>query len=74
MSITKKEEFYLDPFEFIDKPRRVFMGLEVLAKRNQEKYPAKEKKLVLEIIEEAKKDFYAVTLPKFEKKIQSLTK
>ena len=67
----QKIEFYLDPFEFLNKPRRIFMGLELLVDIDRE-HSEEEHELVLKIIEEAKNDFYNVTLPKFEEKINKI--
>ncbi len=74
MTFQEKIEFYLDPMEFINKPRRVFMGLEYKLEdvEYQEIYSKKAINLAKQIIQEAQKDFYKHTLPKFEKKIHSL--
>lgn len=66
-------KFYLDPLEFLNKPRRVFMGLEyLLEKKKDEVESTEELELIKEIIREAQSDFYKITLPKFEKKINKL--
>lgn len=67
--LTKQKteiEFYLDPMEFINKPRRVFMGL--IMKLEICEGTKKEKMLCKRIIKEAEKDFYIYTLPKFKLK------
>jgi hypothetical protein len=72
-TIEEKIEFYLDPFEFLNKPRRVFMGLELMVD-NDIDHTEEEKVLVKEIIKKAEKDFYEITLDKFDKKIRTLMK
>ena len=73
-TVKEREDFYLDAFEMLNKPRRIFQGLEINAKRQVKDYSPEELDLVLDMIKEAKLDFYAVTLPKFEKRVNELNK
>ena len=71
---TQQEQldFYLDAFEMLNKPRRIFMGLEMQVNQAGDDYTEEEKELVLKIIQEAKEDFYKHTLPKFENEIKAI--
>jgi hypothetical protein len=68
----EKLDFYLDAYEVLNKPRRIFMGLEMQIKVRRAEYSKEERALAIEIIKEAEKDFYKNTLPKFEDKIRAL--
>lgn len=65
-----KIEYYVDVFELINKPRRLFRGLSVLADEAPEFDFEIGRSLVKKIIAEMEKDFYKITLPKFDKKIK----
>lgn len=67
----EKIEFYLDALEVLNKPRRIFMGLEYQIDVSTG-YSDKEKSLARKIIKQACKDFYTYTLPKFEAEIKKL--
>ena len=76
MKYTTKDEqldFYLDAFEMLNKPRRIFMGLEMQVDLKGKEYTKAEKDLVVKIIREAQADFYKYTLPKFEAEIRKLS-
>lgn len=64
-------DFYLDAFELIDKPKRVFMGLRMQVEQDKD-HSGKEKELVIKIIEKAEADFYERTLPGFVGEIRLL--
>jgi hypothetical protein len=81
MKETNEEKiaFYLDPTEFLNKPRRVYMGLQYKLEDEDSqlelsgfKDPAKCKKLIIEIIKEAEADFYKYTFPKFDKRVREI--
>lgn len=65
-------DFYLDAFEMLNKPRRIFMGLEMQVDKKGECYTKAERDLTIRIIREAQADFYKHTLPKFEAEIKSI--
>lgn len=65
-------DFYLDAYEVLNKPRRIFMGLQMQVDMKRGDYSKEERDLAIEIIKEAEKDFYKHTLPKFEKEIRAL--
>jgi hypothetical protein len=71
--MTEKEyneiEYYVDVFELLNKPRRLFRGLSVLVDEAPEFDFDIGRALVKKIIVEMEKDFYEITLPKFEKRI-----
>ena len=76
MKYTTKDEqldFSLDAFEMLNKPRRIFMGLERQGDLKGKEYTKAEKDLVVKIIREAQADFYKYTLPKFEAEIRKLS-
>lgn len=64
-------DFYLDAFELLNKPRRIFQGLAMQIEAYHE-YTEVEKDLALRMVKQMEKDFYQYTLPMFEDELQKL--
>lgn len=56
----KKQSFYLDSFELLNKPRRLFFGLTLLANKIaiEENLPEKDFKKVIKLIDFMEDEFY----------------
>ena len=53
-----REDFYLDPYELLNKPRRLFTGLRIRTKRLKQENLTKDYEEVIKLIDKLEKCFY----------------
>jgi hypothetical protein len=71
--LKDKIKFYLDAREFLNKPKRIFMGLEFQTELLLQKKEINKKQhdLIKKIIKQLEKDYYKHTLPQCEDEIKA---